>query len=179
MPTITLPHGDVHYRTAGPADGDATRRWSSSTASSSTARCGVASPTPWPRGASARSLPTSRSAPTASRSAPRADQSPRGVARQVIALIEALDLDDVTLVGNDTGGAICQYLLDTDASRIGRLVLTNCDAFEQFPPPALRSFIELVTPSGRLAAPPRRCARHGSATAASASARSPTISTRR
>jgi pimeloyl-ACP methyl ester carboxylesterase len=40
----------------------------------------------------------------------------------------------VTLVGNDTGGAICQFLLDSDASRIGRVVLTNCDAFTNFPP---------------------------------------------
>ena len=62
------------------------------------------------------------------------DQSPRGVARQVIRLIEALDLRDVTLVGGDTGGALCQYVLDTDASRIGRVVLTNSDAFDQFPP---------------------------------------------
>ena len=37
-------------------------------------------------------------------------------------------------MGNDTGGAICQFVLDTDASRIGRLVLTNCDAFDNFPP---------------------------------------------
>ena len=48
--------------------------------------------------------------------------------------MEALELDDVTLVGNDTGGAICQFLLDSDASRIGRVVLTNCDAFTNFPP---------------------------------------------
>jgi pimeloyl-ACP methyl ester carboxylesterase len=40
----------------------------------------------------------------------------------------------VTLVGNDTGGAICQFLLDSDASRVGRVVLTNCDAFTAFPP---------------------------------------------
>ena len=40
----------------------------------------------------------------------------------------------MTLVGNDTGGAICQFVLDTDATRIGRLVLTNCDAFDNFPP---------------------------------------------
>jgi pimeloyl-ACP methyl ester carboxylesterase len=56
------------------------------------------------------------------------------VARRVIAFLEAMDLHDVTLVGNDTGGAICQFVLDTDPSRIGRLVLTNCDAFDQFPP---------------------------------------------
>ena len=45
-----------------------------------------------------------------------------------------MDLRDVVLVGNDTGGAVCQFLLDEDASRIGRLVLTNCDAFDTFPP---------------------------------------------
>ncbi len=48
--------------------------------------------------------------------------------------LSALGLDDVTLVGNDTGGALCQFVIDRDASRIGRLVLTNCDAFDQFPP---------------------------------------------
>jgi pimeloyl-ACP methyl ester carboxylesterase len=65
---------------------------------------------------------------------PDADLSPRGIARLVLAFLEALDLTDVTLVGNDTGGAICQFVLDEDPSRIGRLVLTNCDAFETFPP---------------------------------------------
>jgi pimeloyl-ACP methyl ester carboxylesterase len=63
-----------------------------------------------------------------------ADLSPRAVATVVLDFMAALDLTDVTLVGNDTGGAICQFLLDTDHSRIGRLVLTNCDAFDNFPP---------------------------------------------
>jgi pimeloyl-ACP methyl ester carboxylesterase len=63
-----------------------------------------------------------------------AELSPRGLARIVLSFLEALDLADVTLVGNDTGGAVCQLLLDEDASRIGRLVLTNCDAYDQFPP---------------------------------------------
>ena len=62
----------------------------------------------------------------------------------MIAFLERLDLTDVTLVGNDTGGAICQYLLDTDASRIGRLVLTNCDCFDQFPPSSLQRFMEVM-----------------------------------
>jgi pimeloyl-ACP methyl ester carboxylesterase len=65
---------------------------------------------------------------------PGTDQSPRGVARQILLFTEALDLRDVTLVGGDTGGALCQFLLDTDPSRIGRVVLTNCDAFDTFPP---------------------------------------------
>jgi pimeloyl-ACP methyl ester carboxylesterase len=63
-----------------------------------------------------------------------ADQTPRGLARTIIAFLEALDLDDVTLVGNDSGGALSQFTIDTDHTRIGRLVLTNCDAFDQFPP---------------------------------------------
>ena len=40
----------------------------------------------------------------------------------------------MTIVGNDSGGAISQFLIDTDSSRVGRLVLTNCDAFDEFPP---------------------------------------------
>ena len=78
------------------------------------------------------------------------DQSPRGVARQVIRLMEALDLRDVTLVGGDTGGALCQYLLDTDASRIGRLVLTNSDAFEQFPPFPFNAMFSLLKGTARM-----------------------------
>jgi pimeloyl-ACP methyl ester carboxylesterase len=51
----------------------------------------------------------------------------------VLAFLEALDLYDVTLVGSDTGGALVQYALDTDPSRIGRGFL-NCDVFDTFPP---------------------------------------------
>ncbi len=53
---------------------------------------------------------------------------------QTLQLLDALDLHDVTLVGNDTGGAICQLAIKGDHNRIGGLVLTNCDAFEHFPP---------------------------------------------
>ena len=48
--------------------------------------------------------------------------------------IAALDLRDVTLVGNDTGGGLCQLLIDAHPDSVGRLVLTNCDAFDKFPP---------------------------------------------
>jgi pimeloyl-ACP methyl ester carboxylesterase len=72
-----------------------------------------------------------------------ADLSPRGIAEIVIGFLAALELTDVTLVGSDTGGAICQYLIDTDHSRIGRLVLTNCDAFDLFPPPAFAGLIRV------------------------------------
>jgi pimeloyl-ACP methyl ester carboxylesterase len=58
----------------------------------------------------------------------------QGVAGIVNDAIAALDLTDVTLVGSDTGGGICQLAVDAGSDRIGRLVLTNCDAFEQCPP---------------------------------------------
>jgi pimeloyl-ACP methyl ester carboxylesterase len=63
-----------------------------------------------------------------------ADLSPLGVATMIRDLIVALELSDVTLVGNDTGGAICQFVVDAYPNHIGRLVLTNCDAFDKFPP---------------------------------------------
>ena len=66
--------------------------------------------------------------------APGTELSPRGVARLVAAFMSALDLRDVTLVGNDTGGAICQIVIAEHPERIGRLVLTNCDAYEAFFP---------------------------------------------
>jgi pimeloyl-ACP methyl ester carboxylesterase len=72
-----------------------------------------------------------------------ADLSPRGIARIIIEFLAALDLTDVTLVGNDTGGAICQYTIDTDHSRLGRLILTNCDAFDVFPPREFEGLIKV------------------------------------
>jgi pimeloyl-ACP methyl ester carboxylesterase len=133
MSSIDLPHGTVRYRVTGP-DNAATppvvfvhgflvnsTLWTKT--ADALAASGVRSyAADWPLGSHTIAL------------RPDADQSPRGIARQVIAFIQALALDDVTLVGNDTGGAICQFLLDIDASRIGRVVLTNCDAFTNFPP---------------------------------------------
>jgi pimeloyl-ACP methyl ester carboxylesterase len=69
---------------------------------------------------------------------PDADLSPPGLARIVAGFMEELELDDVTLVANDTGGAIAQVTAANHPERIGRLVLTNCDAFENFLPPAFR-----------------------------------------
>ena len=57
-----------------------------------------------------------------------------GVAQIVNDAIVALDLSDVTLVGSDTGGGLCQLVVDAHPERVGRLVLTNCDAFDQCPP---------------------------------------------
>src|SRR5215212_8545420 len=65
---------------------------------------------------------------------PDADLSPPGLARLLAGFIEALELEGVTLVGNDTGGAICQLVATRNPERLGRLVLTPCDAYENFLP---------------------------------------------
>ena len=69
---------------------------------------------------------------------PEAELTPRSVAGMLAELIERLDLNGVTVVGNDTGGAISQLLVTEHPERIARLVLTPSDAFEHFFPPAFR-----------------------------------------
>ena len=63
---------------------------------------------------------------------------PAGVATIIEDFLAALDLDDVTLVGNDSGGAMCQVLVARRPARVGRLVLTNCDTHDNFPPGSSR-----------------------------------------
>jgi pimeloyl-ACP methyl ester carboxylesterase len=74
-----------------------------------------------------------------------ADLSPEGIAAVVASFVDELNLRDVTLVGNDSGGAIAQLVLahHNDARRITRAVLTTCDAFEVFPP-KLFSYLRVV-----------------------------------
>lgn len=82
---------------------------------------------------------------------PDADLSPRGVAQLVLDFMAQLDLSDVIIVGNDTGGAICQILLGADTSRIGAAVLTDCDAFGTFPPRALAPLFQALRHPGLVA----------------------------
>jgi pimeloyl-ACP methyl ester carboxylesterase len=63
-----------------------------------------------------------------------ADPSPPSVADMIGEFGDALGLDRPTLVGNDTGGALCQMLAVRRPDAMGRLVLTNCDAYDKFPP---------------------------------------------
>jgi pimeloyl-ACP methyl ester carboxylesterase len=65
---------------------------------------------------------------------PGADLSLPGIARLVAEFCDWLDLDDVTLVGNDTGGALVQLLMADNAALAARVVLVSCDAFDNFPP---------------------------------------------
>ncbi|HEX6745068.1 MAG TPA: alpha/beta hydrolase [Solirubrobacteraceae bacterium] len=135
MPEIKLPQGTIHYRDAGEGppvvflhgllvDGEVWRK--------------VA---PLVEGAARTIVPdlplgSHRIAMNAD-----ADLSPAGVARLVGDLLAALDLEDVTLVGNDSGGAISQLVALDHGERVGRLVLTNCDCFDVFPP---KEFVPMV-----------------------------------
>lgn len=65
---------------------------------------------------------------------PDADLSPPGIAALIDGFLAALELEDVTIVGNDSGGAMSQILVTRHPERVGRLVLTNCDTHENFPP---------------------------------------------
>lgn len=149
MPTVDLPQGRVNYRAAGPADSPLPpvvfvhgilvngEMWTGVAAA--LAERGIRSYAPdLPLGAHPAALK------------PGTDISPRGVARLVLSFLETLGLTDVTLAGNDTGGALCQFIIDTDSSRIGRLVLTNCDAFDQFPPPPASLMVKLIASPARL-----------------------------
>jgi pimeloyl-ACP methyl ester carboxylesterase len=69
-----------------------------------------------------------------------ADLTPPGVADLIADALEALSLEEVTLIGNDTGGALCQVLVTRRPDRIGRLVLTSCDYRDNFPPRMFRYF---------------------------------------
>jgi pimeloyl-ACP methyl ester carboxylesterase len=63
-----------------------------------------------------------------------ADLSAPSLALMIAEAIEALELDEVTVVGNDTGGGLTQLVAVRRPERIARVVLTSCDAFDNFPP---------------------------------------------
>jgi pimeloyl-ACP methyl ester carboxylesterase len=65
---------------------------------------------------------------------PRADLSPTGIADMIAEAVEALGLDQPTIVGNDSGGGLTQIALGRHPELAGRVVLTSCDAYENFPP---------------------------------------------
>ena len=71
---------------------------------------------------------------------PGAELSLRAVAALIAEFIEALDLREVILVGNDTGGALCQMVAAWHPDRLAGMVLTPCDAFENDLPAAFQYF---------------------------------------
>ena len=138
MPTITLNAGTIHYETAGPSDGRPVVFVHGYTMGSSLwrplierlAACGFSCLAPtWPLGAHTEPMLDD------------AELTMESIAAMVGELLDALGLEDVVLVGNDTGGAIAQLVATSAPDRLGALVLTSCDAFEHFPPPILKPFI--------------------------------------
>ena len=67
-----------------------------------------------------------------------ADLTPPGIAKLIADFLTALDLTSVTLVANDTGGAMAQVAITEYPERVSKLVLTNCDAYDNFLPPSFR-----------------------------------------
>jgi pimeloyl-ACP methyl ester carboxylesterase len=67
---------------------------------------------------------------------PGADLSPAGCGDLIVSVLSALGLADVTLVGNDSGGAYAQIAVASDPQRVARLVLSSCETpYSAFPPP--------------------------------------------
>jgi pimeloyl-ACP methyl ester carboxylesterase len=85
-----------------------------------------------------------------------ADLSLPAIARLVAEFLDRLDLHDVTLIGNDTGGALVQLLMtgptpgQPPSRRVSRVVLASCEAFDNFPPGLTGKTLFLA---GRLPAP--------------------------
>ncbi len=138
MSTIDINAGTIHYEAIGPEHGRPVvfvhgymmggQLWRP--VSERLARLGLRCIAPtWPLGAHPEPLRAG------------ADQTITGVTNIVADVLAALDLDDVVLVGNDTGGVVTQLVAVHHPERIGALVLTSCDAFEHFPPPILKPVI--------------------------------------
>jgi pimeloyl-ACP methyl ester carboxylesterase len=138
MPAVTLSTGTVHYEKSGPADGRpvvfihgyamGSSLWRPLAAGLAANGFSCLAPT-WPLGAQTEPM------------LEQAELTMEGIAAMVAELLDALELEDVVLVGNDTGGAIAQIVATTAPERLGALVLTSCDAFEHFPPPILKPLI--------------------------------------
>lgn len=86
---------------------------------------------------------------------PGVDIGVEAAGRRILKLLEVLDLSNVTLVANDTGGGIVQAALGNnlhDFDRVARLVFTNCDSFEHFPPSGFAPLVRLCRFNTKLGA---------------------------
>jgi pimeloyl-ACP methyl ester carboxylesterase len=83
---------------------------------------------------------------------PDADLSPPGIADLIADFLERLDLSGATIVGNDSGGAMSQVLATRRPERVGRLVLTNCDTHDNFPPSVFKVMPPLAKLPGAMTA---------------------------
>jgi pimeloyl-ACP methyl ester carboxylesterase len=63
-------------------------------------------------------------------------------------MLDALQIDQVDLVGNDSGGGIAQIFAALNPGRVRTLTLTNCDTHDNWPPEAFKPFVEMVAAGG-------------------------------
>jgi pimeloyl-ACP methyl ester carboxylesterase len=85
---------------------------------------------------------------------PGADRSATSLARLLLDALELLEVEDATVIANDTAGGLLLLSLATGhpaLGRVGRLVLTNCDNYDKFPPDALRRAAAVCRTLPRLA----------------------------
>lgn len=82
---------------------------------------------------------------------PDADLTPTGLADLIAEFLDALDLTDVTVVANDTGGALTQILMTRRPERIGRVVLAAVDCYETFPPQPFAALLKVAKLPGAIA----------------------------
>jgi pimeloyl-ACP methyl ester carboxylesterase len=76
------------------------------------------------------------------------DVSVTANAHMLAQFLDALKVDQVDLVGNDSGGGICQIFAALYPQRIRSLALTNCDAHDNWPPEAFKPFVAMVAAGG-------------------------------
>ena len=83
--------------------------------------------------------------------APAQDVSFAAQARMIAEVVDALGIDTIDLVGNDSGGAVAQIFAANNPERLRSLVLTNCDVHDGWPPPQVLPLMERAR-NGTLAA---------------------------
>jgi pimeloyl-ACP methyl ester carboxylesterase len=76
------------------------------------------------------------------------DVSVTANAHMLAQFLDALKVDQVDLVGNDSGGGICQIFAALYSKRVRSLVLTDCDAHDNWPPEAFKGFVDMVAGGG-------------------------------
>jgi pimeloyl-ACP methyl ester carboxylesterase len=79
---------------------------------------------------------------------PDQDVSVTANAEMLKQFLDALHIDEVDLVGNDSGGGICQIFAASYPERIRSLTLTNCDTHDNWPPEAFKPFLAMVANGG-------------------------------
>ena len=62
--------------------------------------------------------------------------------------LDALKIDRIDLVGNDSGGGICQIFAALHPERIRSLTLTDCDTHDNWPPEAFKPFLAMASNGG-------------------------------